>query len=241
MDRLTAVPYLRVSTDDKGQNPRRQLEVIAPWAEREGVELLEPVIDEGASASTLAPFERPRFVKACELARKHGATAIIVECADRFSRQGQKKDGWAEEELERRFGLRLLRADKPLEQHGTMFGDLGDAFKAEFAREWVREHARRVRSGIARAKREGRHVGRPRKVLELEELVLIKRLHASGLGLRRIALKVSELRGAFELADPKRRRNRSISYQHVKRALDAAAKESSRSAERRNRRHKNTP
>jgi DNA invertase Pin-like site-specific DNA recombinase len=240
VDRLIAIPYLRVSTDDKGQNPRRQLEVIEPWAEREGVELLEPVIDEGSSASKLSPFERPRFVKACELARNHRAMAIIVECADRFSRQGQKKDGWAEEELGRRFGLRLLRADKPLEQHGTLAGDLGDAFKAEFAREWVREHARKVKSGIARAKREGRHVGRPRKQLELEEIVLIRKMHAAGVGLRRIALKVSELRGAFGLADPSHRRRRSISHQHVKRILDAAVTKPSRSADRQVRRNKRT-
>ena len=157
-----AIPYLRVSTDDRGQDPERQLEVIRPlWAAREEVTLLDAEIDEGASATKTNPFERPRFIAACERAKAGGATAIVVEVADRFCRQGAKEDGWAEIELRRRYGLRLLRADKPLDQHGTLVGDVGDALKAEVAREWVREHSKKVRSGMAKAKMDGGHVGRP--------------------------------------------------------------------------------
>jgi hypothetical protein len=65
-----AVPYLRVSTDDKGQDPKRQLEVIRPWAEREGVTLLDAVLDEGTSATKTNPFERKKFLGACERANR---------------------------------------------------------------------------------------------------------------------------------------------------------------------------
>jgi hypothetical protein len=47
----TALPYIRTSTDDQGQNPERQIDLIEAWAETHGVELLEPVVDEGTSAS----------------------------------------------------------------------------------------------------------------------------------------------------------------------------------------------
>lgn len=38
---VKALPYLRCSTDDKGHEPLRQLDMIRPWAEREGVELAD--------------------------------------------------------------------------------------------------------------------------------------------------------------------------------------------------------
>lgn len=214
---ISAIPYLRVSTDDKGQRPERQLEVIRPWAAREAVELLAAVIDEGASATTTNPFERPRFIEACELALAGGAQALVVECGDRFTRQGAKKDGWAEEELERRYGLRLLRADKPLEQHGTLVGDTVDSLKAEVAREAMREHGKKVRSGMAKAKRDGHQVGRPRKVLSRGEVELLRSMREGGAGWRAIALAISKARGAYEVADPKRRRRIEVSHMHVKR------------------------
>jgi DNA invertase Pin-like site-specific DNA recombinase len=218
---IQAVPYLRVSTDDKGQDPERQLEIIGPWAEREGVTLLDVVVDEGTSATKTDPFERPRFIEACEQARAAGAMAIVVECSDRFSRQGAKLDAWAEVELERRYGLKLYRADKPLAQHDTMVGNVGDAIHAEGARGWVREHAKKVRSGMANAKTKGIHVGRPRKDLSAEELTLVDSLRAEGKGWRAIAHAVSRERGAFDVADPAVRRERTVSHMHVRRTVEA--------------------
>ena len=216
-----AVPYCRTSTDDRGQVPERQMEIIRPWAEREGVTLLDPEIDEGTSASKTNPFDRKKFLAACERAKAAGADAIVVECSDRFSREGSKVDAWAEVELERRFGLRLLRADKPLAQHDTMVGNVGDAIHAEGARGWVREHAKKVRSGMANAKKKGAHVGRPRKDLSSAELALVDSLRARGKGWRAIAHAVSRERGAFDVADPAARRARTVSHMHVRRTVEA--------------------
>jgi DNA invertase Pin-like site-specific DNA recombinase len=218
---IVAVPYLRVSTDDKGQNPQRQMEIITPWAGRECVALLAPDVDEGASATKTNPFERPKFVASCERAVSLGAQAIVVETADRFTRQGSKEDGWAEVELRKRYGLRLLRADKPLDQHGTLVGDTVDAFKAEVAREWAREHAKKVRSGMVRAKKDGKHVGRPPKLLTRKEMLLVQAMHDEGYGWRKIALAISRDRGAFSVADPKRRTELTVSHSHIKRTYEA--------------------
>ena len=65
---MKAVPYLRVSTDDKGQDPARQMVTIAPWAKANGVELLPEVVDEGTSASKTDPFQRAKFKAAIERA-----------------------------------------------------------------------------------------------------------------------------------------------------------------------------
>ena len=219
--RVRGVPYLRCSTDDKGQEPLRQLDVIRPWAEREGVELAEAVVDEGTSAWKLDPFERPKFVVACERARAVGADAIVVECSDRFSRQGSKLDHWAEVEVDRRYGLRVLRANKPLAFHGTLAGNLTDSLTAESARAWVEGHAEKTRSGMARAKAAGKRMGRPPKPLSDEQLALVRRLRKEGVGWRRIAREVSEARGAFRVADRKRQRERAVTHMHVMRVAAA--------------------
>ena len=219
-----AVPYYRVSTDDKEQDPERQREIVEPWAAREGVTLLEPVVDEGTSASKTDPYSRPKFIVACEQAKAMSATAIVVECSDRFSRQGLKLDAWAEIELERRYGLRLFRADKPLDQHGTMAGDLTDGVHAEGARAWVRAHASKVKSGMANAKAKGASFGRPAKPLSPTEVALVLRLRLEGHGWGRCARAVSEARGAHRVVDPERRRKLEVSGSHVRRIVLALPK-----------------
>lgn len=217
------LPYLRTSTDDKGQVPGRQLETIRPWAHREGVALLDAVIDEGSSASKLNPFERPKFIEACERAVAEGAVALVVECTDRFSRQGSKLDGWAEVELERRFKLKLFRADKAVSEHGSLSGDVSDALRAEVAREWIKEHAKKVKSGMAKARKDGKRVGRPSKPLTPKELEQVEVMRAEGEGWRCIAHAVSTGRGAFKVADPARRRALTVSHSHVRRTMERRA------------------
>jgi DNA invertase Pin-like site-specific DNA recombinase len=224
--RLKAIPYLRVSTDNKGQDPTRQMEVIGPWAMREAVEVTQAIVDDGTSASKTNPFERPVFLKACKAAKDSGAEGIVVETADRFTRQGSKEDGWAEIELWRRYGLKLFRADKALKEHGTFTGDLMDAMKAEVARTWVQEHAKKVKSGMAKKMREGLHVGRPRKELTAAELVQARAWQSEGWGSRRIAHELSRARGAFLASlEASERRKRSISDTTVVRALRASKSE----------------
>jgi DNA invertase Pin-like site-specific DNA recombinase len=218
---MKALPYLRVSTDDKGQEPLRQLDVVRPWAAREGVELLDPEIDEGTSASKTNPLDRARFVAACERAKAAGADAIVVEVGDRFGRRGSMESAWAEYEMGLRFGLKLWRADKPLAQHGTMVARVTDTIHDEGAREWVDKHKSKVRSGMARAKAEGKRMGRPPKPLTDEQIALVRRLRAEGLGWRRIARAVSEERGAFKVADPRKQRERAVTHAHVARVAGA--------------------
>lgn len=219
----TAVPYLRTSTDDRGQKPTRQLEVIEPWAQREGVQLALPVIDEGSSASKLDPFSRPKFIEACERAVAEGAVAIVVECTDRFSRQGSKIDGWAEVELERRYNLQLYRADKPVQEHGSLSGDMTDNIKALLGRQWIKEHSSKVRSGMAKARKDHKPIGRPAKPLSSAEVELVESMRAEGEGWRSIAHAVSTARGAFKVTDPAKRRALTVSHSHVRRALQSRA------------------
>lgn len=215
-------PYLRVSTDDKDQHPLRQLDVIRPWAHREGIVLLPPVVDEGTSAYKTNPFERPRFVEACETARRVRAEAIVVEMADRFSRQGAKLSAWAEVQLELEYGLKLYCADARVADIGTLSGDMVASIRAEISRENMRVHSARVRSGMAHAKAQGKKVGgAPPKPLSQAEYDLAVRLKLSGKGYNTITVAINDARGALKLSSVEARRRVSVSANHVRHLCDA--------------------
>lgn len=218
--KLAAVAYLRVSTDDKDQDPDRQLETIEPWAEREGVTLLEPhVIDNGTSASKTNPFERKKFIEACERAKAAGAAAIVVEVGDRFGRRGSMESAWAEYEMGRRYGLKLWRADKPIAQHGTMTARVTDTIHDEGAHQWAIDHGKKVKTGMLKKKKAGARFGRPAKPLTAAEIALIEKLRAKGHGWGSCARAVSEARGAHRIVDRGLRRRTEVSGSHVRRVI----------------------
>jgi DNA invertase Pin-like site-specific DNA recombinase len=148
----------------------------------------------------------------------------VVECSDRFSRQGAKLDAWAEVELERRYGLKLYRADKPLSQHGTMVGNVTDSIHAEGARAWTIAHASKVKSGMAKAKESGARFGRPPKPLTTAEEALVRELRAKGYGWRRCAHAVSERRGALRFVDKRARTKHGVSHTHVRALVEGTVR-----------------
>jgi len=170
-----AVPYLRTSTDDKGADPLRQLDRIRPWAEREGIILTDAITDEGTSAYKLAPFDRPAFRRAVELAKLMQADYIVVESIDRMSRQGIEQWYRASIRLQDEHALTVVWADMPLRDQTGMAGSIILAVRAHMAHDYSRLLSERVSSGMARAKRQkGRVYGRPAKTLTDAQLVMAR-------------------------------------------------------------------
>ncbi len=87
MSRTRTVAYLRVSTDkqaDKGVSVDAQRAKVAAYAELYDLELVEVVVDAGASAKTL---DRPGLARALGMLRKGGeADALLVVKLDRLTR-----------------------------------------------------------------------------------------------------------------------------------------------------------
>lgn len=218
---MKAVPYLRVSTDDKGQDPGRQLMTIKPWATQHNVELLTPIVDEGTSASKTDPFKREKFLEAIQAAKLNGANAILVENIDRFTRRGAKLNGYYKVHLEVQFKLKLWCADRSIENQDSGQGELIESVQAYIGREKSETLSRRVREGMARAKAKGKHMGQPPKKLSALERDLAARLHEDGLGWDSIAMKINELRGAHNIATPDIRKKKSVSGATVRRAFHA--------------------
>lgn len=204
---MNLIAYLRVSTDDKGQDPDRQKPAILARATKDGHKVVAWVVDEGTSGGVPA-LDRPKVKEAIRLAKVHGAGALIVEAVDRWSRGGWQDVG---------VSMFRLQSDHDL---GLIFADLqGDEFVVELLtgilatiakmnRQRLREM---VKSGMANARKKGVHLGRPPKVLTPEDWRLVDSMRAEGKGWRLVALAVSRQRGAFDVADPKAQRDRSVS------------------------------
>lgn len=200
------VGYLRVSTDDKGQDPLRQQDVIQAWADRGGHEVIAWVVDEGTSGGT-DPFQRQRVLEAIDLAEKQGATGIVVESVDRWTREGSQRLGMTEFFLKLDHDLTLEIADLPPGMD-AFTREIITGLMAACAKEFRRRLREQIKSGLARAKAHGWPRGRPgRKPKEpfsdKEKALVRGMVLEEGLGVDKVALELSKLRGAWDVADRK--------------------------------------
>jgi DNA invertase Pin-like site-specific DNA recombinase len=160
-----AIFYLRVSTiDQTTANQERELRQVA---ERMGCEVVKVYKDHGISGAK-GRNGRPAFDALCRDAAKRQFDVIMAWSVDRLGRSLQDLVAFLSE-------IHALRIDLYLHQQGldtttpagkAMFQMMG--VFAEFERAMIQE---RVRAGLARAKDEGKQLGRPRIAPELEERI----------------------------------------------------------------------
>ena len=160
-----AVLYLRVSTQDQTTaNQERELHEIAS---RMGCEVVHVYKDHGISGAK-GRDKRPQFDRLCRDAAKRQFDIVMAWSVDRLGRSLQDLVGFLSE-------LHALRIDLFLHQQGldtttpagkAMFQMLG--VFAEFERAMIQE---RVRAGLARARSEGKQLGRPPIAPELEKQI----------------------------------------------------------------------
>jgi DNA invertase Pin-like site-specific DNA recombinase len=147
--------YLRVSTlDQTTANQERELREVAS---RMGCEVVKVYRDHGVSGAK-GRDERPQFDRLCRDATKRQFDAIMAWSVDRLGRSLQDLVKFLSE-------IHALKIDLYLHQQGldtttpagkAMFQMMG--VFAEFERAMIQE---RVRAGLARARAEGKRLGRP--------------------------------------------------------------------------------
>src|SRR5215207_1395035 len=150
-----AVLYLRVSTiNQTTANQERELRQIA---DRMGCEVTKVYKDHGISGAK-GRDKRPAFDALCRDATKRQFDMVMAWSVDRLGRSLQDLIAFLSD-------LHALRIDLFLHQQGidtttssgkAMFQMMG--VFAEFERAMIQE---RVRAGIARARSEGKRLGRP--------------------------------------------------------------------------------
>lgn len=212
---MNLIGYCRVSTDDKGQNPQRQKDVLQAMADRDGHQVLAWFMDEGTSGG-ITPLERIQVGLAIKKAKELDADALLVESVDRWTRRGVHDFCQSSADLELRHGLKLVLADVPqgmdgmaLEIYTSIMAIVAKAF-----RERLREQ---IKTGLARAKKEGWKNGppgrRPKANLQPHEIAYVREqrsLGRRGAGWGRMAAELSRRRGALEVVDRKAQDKRIV-------------------------------
>lgn len=200
---MRVVGYLRVSTDDKGQNPERQKDVIAAWAKSHGHDVAHWVVDEGTSGAT-DPMQRQYALEAIETAKKLGCQGIAVEAVDRWTRGGVEALSVSRFFLRVDHDLRLVLASTPPGMTAEM-EEMWDSMMATVARMFLSRLKEQIKSGIARAKANGWPNGEPGRKSKPSptpaEWERISHWIEEGKGVDKMALELSHLRGAFMVAD----------------------------------------
>lgn len=178
--RKTVAIYTRVSTDSQStENQERELRLVA---ERAGWDIVELYTDHGISGAK-SRRDRPAFDRLLKDASRRKFDLIACWSVDRLGRSLKDLVGFLQEVHALGIGLYLHQQglDTTTPAGTAMFQMLG--VFAEFERGIIRE---RVLAGLARARAEGRVLGRPRMAEEKTRAIRAA-LAAGGKSLRRIA------------------------------------------------------
>jgi len=175
--------YLRVSTD--GQTTENQRRELVQVAERAGWQVVEVYEDAGISGAK-GRADRPAFDKLHKDAVRRRFDVVMAWSVDRLGRSLSDLLKFLEELRGLGVGLYLHKQalDTTTAAGKAMFQMLG--VFAEFERAMIQE---RVKAGLARAKSQGKRLGRP-SVVDARKLKAVQAGKKAKLSVRKIAKKV---------------------------------------------------
>jgi DNA invertase Pin-like site-specific DNA recombinase len=178
MSRRVAI-YTRVSTD--GQTVDNQSMELQAVAERHGWEIVEVFSDNGVSGAN-GRDKRPAFDALCKAAIRREFDVIMAWSVDRLGRSLQHLVTFLGEIHSKGVDLYLHQQgiDTTTPAGKAMFQVCG--VFAEFERAMIQE---RVKAGLARARAQGKRLGRPKVPGRVEKAVLAAR--DKGTGKRKIS------------------------------------------------------
>ncbi|TDJ67931.1 MAG: resolvase [Proteobacteria bacterium] len=174
--------YARVSTN--GQSVNNQLRELRQVAKRQRWKVVAEFMDRGVSGAK-GRAQRPQFDKLCQAVTRREIDLIMSWSVDRLGRSLQHLVTFLGEIHAKGVDLYLHQqgvdtstpAGKALFQMCGVF--------AEFERSMIQE---RVKAGLARAKAQGKKLGRPRVAPSVEREVRVAR--TKGMGMKAIARKL---------------------------------------------------
>ena len=178
-----AAIYARVSTKNH-QTPANQIIRLREVADKAGWEVVEEFVDQGISGAK-GRDKRPAFDRLCKAATRREIDVVMAWSVDRLGRSLQDLVGFLSE-------LQASKVDLYLDRQGidtttpggkALFQMMG--VFAEFERAMIQE---RVFAGLARARAEGKRLGRPKVARKTEKAILKAR--ATGKGINRIATEL---------------------------------------------------
>src|SRR5579862_5045960 len=180
--------YARVSTKD--QSCELQVRDLRTYCTARGFDLVREYVDVGQSG---AKDSRPELNKLMDDARKRQFDAIVVWRFDRFARSTKHLLSALEEF--RSLGIQFISYNENVDTSTPLGQALFTIVSAvaQLERDLIRE---RVSAGIRNARASGKRLGRPRRIVNDDE---VRRLRAEGSSVREIAAKLGVGYGTIRL------------------------------------------
>ncbi len=157
MKQLRISIYVRVSTDDKGQDPLNQLLQLRAFAQQQGWAVVREYTDEMTAKNS----KRPGFQAMWKDAEAHRFDCLLFWSLDRLTREGT----FATLQYLRRLSDLGIKFKSYTEQYIDSLGVFGEAIIGVLAAVAQQERIRiseRTKAGLARIRSRGKKLGRPR-------------------------------------------------------------------------------
>src|SRR6516165_9594013 len=151
--------YARVSTDDKGQDPENQLQQLRAWCADAGHTVAHEYIDRESGRK--GARERKQFAQLFEDALKRQFDCVLFWALDRFTREGMTPTiGYLKRLADCGVTFHSY-TEAHLATDNELVGNILLAVMASLAKLESQKISDRTRAGIARARAQGKRIGRP--------------------------------------------------------------------------------
>lgn len=171
--------YARTSTDDGRQELTNQTRELHEYAKRMGWTVVAEFHDQISGRKS----DRPQLKKALDAGRRRKYDVLLFWSLDRLSRQGVLPTLLLLDQLAQ-YGVKYRSLQEQWIDSMGAFSDAVIGILATVAKFEAERLSSRVRSGLARARAEGKVLGRPRAVLDRDKLAAMRK---KGMSLREIA------------------------------------------------------
>jgi DNA invertase Pin-like site-specific DNA recombinase len=171
--------YARTSTDDGRQELTNQTRELHEYAKRMGWTVVGEYLDQVSGRKA----DRPKFQAAMKDARKRKFDVLLFWSLDRLSREGVLKTLLILNQLTG-YGVKYRSLQEQWIDSLGAFSDAIVGILATVAKFEADRMSSRVRSGLARARAQGKTLGRPRSIVDRGKLA---KMRAEGMSLREIA------------------------------------------------------
>ena len=175
--------YARVSTRDKGQDVRNQLEQLRAYCQRQDWQIAGEYIDQRSGKNG----DREEFKRMMNSAYQREFDVVLFWSLDRFSREGTLETVQHFKRLSS-YGIAFKSFTEEFLDGTGIFKDAIIGILAALAHQERVRLSERVVAGLERARKQGRVGGRPRKQYERDkDAAKIRQLREDGQSLQEIA------------------------------------------------------
>ena len=158
---LRAALYLRVSKDDQRQTVENQRRALQAYCERAHYAITAEYVDRESGRRGRA--ERQAFAHLFEDASRREFDLVVFWALDRFSREGIRKTIHYLQQLDG-YGVRFKSYTEPyLDTSNELVSHILLGVLSYFAELEAKKISERTKAGLARARSEGKTLGRPTK------------------------------------------------------------------------------